>query len=148
MAGSLILTVTTLWVLVLILLDFCAFWPGTWPGDQPFKPLVVKRTFFNLKAWKTIKKYRVVISTLWLLKQASVAGHSKLLIGCVCVYYSYVQVTLCANTVKTYRLELVVDVEGVGEEIMSIPINARSDTFPDVNINSVTWKHTRTSKRS
>ncbi|XP_030281249.1 hydrocephalus-inducing protein homolog isoform X1 [Sparus aurata] len=42
-----------------------------------------------------------------------------------------IEVTLCANTVKTYRLELVVDVEGVGEEIMSIPINARC-VVPDL----------------
>lgn len=77
-----------------------------------------------------------LLNPLTVLNQDSVAGHSKLLNGCVCVYYTFVQVTLCANTVKTYRLELVVDVEGVGEEIMSIPINARSDTFPDVNINS------------
>lgn len=37
-----------------------------------------------------------------------------------------VQVTLCANTVKAYRLALVVDVDGVGEEIRTLPINARS----------------------
>ena len=36
-----------------------------------------------------------------------------------------VQVTLCSNTVKRYQVALVVDVEGVGEEIMTIPITAR-----------------------
>ncbi|XP_075998116.1 hydrocephalus-inducing protein homolog [Genypterus blacodes] len=36
-----------------------------------------------------------------------------------------IKVTLCSNTVRTYRLALVVDVEGVGEEIMSLPISAR-----------------------
>ncbi|XP_071313817.1 hydrocephalus-inducing protein homolog isoform X2 [Trachinotus anak] len=36
-----------------------------------------------------------------------------------------IKVTLCSNTVRTYRLALVVDVEGVGEEIMTLPINAR-----------------------
>lgn len=36
------------------------------------------------------------------------------------------QVTLCANTVKAYRLALVVDVDGVGEEVRTLPINARS----------------------
>ncbi|KAM7413943.1 hypothetical protein PAMA_018980 [Pampus argenteus] len=36
-----------------------------------------------------------------------------------------IKVTLCSNTVKRYRLALVVDVEGVGEEIMTLPINAR-----------------------
>ncbi|XP_056908191.1 hydrocephalus-inducing protein homolog isoform X4 [Takifugu flavidus] len=42
-----------------------------------------------------------------------------------------IQVTLCANTLKTYRLALVVDVEGVGEEIRTLPINARCGV-PDV----------------
>ncbi|CAI5655386.1 unnamed protein product [Oreochromis niloticus] len=36
-----------------------------------------------------------------------------------------IQVTLCSNTVKTYQLSLVVDIEGVGEEILTLPINAR-----------------------
>ena len=49
----------------------------------------------------------------------------------------YVQVTLCSNTVKRYRLALVVDVEGVGEEIMTLPINARSNTSTNVNVNTL-----------
>ncbi|KAM3592002.1 uncharacterized protein V6R79_011190 [Siganus canaliculatus] len=36
-----------------------------------------------------------------------------------------VQVTLCANTVKTYELALAVDIEGVGKELMTLPIKAR-----------------------
>ncbi|XP_024138466.1 hydrocephalus-inducing protein homolog isoform X3 [Oryzias melastigma] len=36
-----------------------------------------------------------------------------------------IKVTLCSNTVKVYRLALVVDVLGVGEEVMTLPINAR-----------------------
>ncbi|XP_047451812.1 hydrocephalus-inducing protein homolog [Mugil cephalus] len=36
-----------------------------------------------------------------------------------------IKVVLCSNTVKRYRLALVVDVEGVGKEIMTLPINAR-----------------------
>ncbi|KAM6936867.1 hydrocephalus-inducing protein homolog [Xenentodon cancila] len=36
-----------------------------------------------------------------------------------------IKVTLCSNTVKTYRLALVMDVQGVGDEIMTLPINAR-----------------------
>ncbi|XP_008288806.1 hydrocephalus-inducing protein homolog [Stegastes partitus] len=35
------------------------------------------------------------------------------------------KVTLCSNTVKRYRLGLTVDVEGVGREILTLPINAR-----------------------
>uniref|UniRef100_A0A3B4XGU3 HYDIN axonemal central pair apparatus protein n=1 Tax=Seriola lalandi dorsalis TaxID=1841481 RepID=A0A3B4XGU3_SERLL len=34
-----------------------------------------------------------------------------------------IKVTLCSNTVRRYRLALVVDVEGVGEEVMTLPIN-------------------------
>ena len=35
------------------------------------------------------------------------------------------QVDLCSNTVKKYDLTLVVDVEGVGDAICSLPIGAR-----------------------
>ncbi|TMS05303.1 Hydrocephalus-inducing protein-like protein [Larimichthys crocea] len=46
-----------------------------------------------------------------------------------------IKVTLCANTVRRYRLALVVDVEGVGEEIRTLPINARC-VVPDVMVES------------
>ncbi|NXF39877.1 HYDIN protein, partial [Nyctibius bracteatus] len=36
-----------------------------------------------------------------------------------------IQVTLCSNTVKTYELALVVDVNGVGKEVSSLPLTAR-----------------------
>ncbi|KAM9508694.1 hydrocephalus-inducing protein-like isoform 3-T3 [Guaruba guarouba] len=36
-----------------------------------------------------------------------------------------IQVTLCSNTVKRYKLALVVDVDGVGKELLSLPIRAR-----------------------
>ncbi|XP_064015890.1 LOW QUALITY PROTEIN: hydrocephalus-inducing protein homolog [Pogoniulus pusillus] len=36
-----------------------------------------------------------------------------------------VQVTLCSNTVGTYKLALVVDVDGVGQELLSLPLTAR-----------------------
>ncbi|XP_077372587.1 hydrocephalus-inducing protein homolog [Festucalex cinctus] len=36
-----------------------------------------------------------------------------------------IKVSLCSNTVKHYRVALVVDVEGVGKEIMALPIIAR-----------------------
>ncbi|KAI3370851.1 hypothetical protein L3Q82_007368 [Scortum barcoo] len=42
-----------------------------------------------------------------------------------------IKVTLCSNTVGRYRQALVVDVEGVGEEIMTLPINARC-VVPDI----------------
>ncbi|XP_028313928.1 hydrocephalus-inducing protein homolog [Gouania willdenowi] len=42
-----------------------------------------------------------------------------------------IEVTLCSNTVRRYRLALVVDIEGVGKEIMTLPINARC-VVPDI----------------
>lgn len=35
------------------------------------------------------------------------------------------QVTLCSNTVKKYETALVVDVKGVGEEVLALLITAR-----------------------
>lgn len=42
----------------------------------------------------------------------------------------------------SYRLALVVDVEGVGKEIMTLPISARSDTFTHVNVHTLFDVHT------
>lgn len=42
---------------------------------------------------------------------------------------SRIQVKLCSNTAKRYWLAMAVDVEGVGNEIGTLPINARSDTL-------------------
>ncbi|XP_065519858.1 hydrocephalus-inducing protein-like, partial [Lathamus discolor] len=36
-----------------------------------------------------------------------------------------IQVTLCSNTVKRYKLALVADVDGVGREVLSLPVRAR-----------------------
>ncbi|XP_068026039.1 hydrocephalus-inducing protein-like [Melanerpes formicivorus] len=36
-----------------------------------------------------------------------------------------IQVTLCSNTLGTYKLALVVDVDGVGQELLSLPLTAR-----------------------
>eukprot|EP00063_Salmo_salar_P029727 XP_014004562.1 PREDICTED: hydrocephalus-inducing protein homolog isoform X1 [Salmo salar] len=36
-----------------------------------------------------------------------------------------IQVTLCSNSVQRYSLALVVDVQGVGEDVLALPINAR-----------------------
>lgn len=40
------------------------------------------------------------------------------------------QVTLCSNTVKSYELALVVDVEGVGKEVLALLLTARYQRFP------------------
>ncbi|XP_069822484.1 hydrocephalus-inducing protein homolog isoform X3 [Dendropsophus ebraccatus] len=36
-----------------------------------------------------------------------------------------IEVTLCSNSLKKYELALVVDVEGIGEEVLALPITAR-----------------------
>ncbi|XP_051512768.1 hydrocephalus-inducing protein homolog [Myxocyprinus asiaticus] len=42
-----------------------------------------------------------------------------------------IQLTLCSNTVQDYSLALVVDIQGVGEEVLALPIKARC-VVPDV----------------
>ncbi|KAF4091545.1 hypothetical protein AMELA_G00038060 [Ameiurus melas] len=46
--------------------------------------------------------------------------------------HSY-EVTLCSNTVQQYSLALVVDVHGVGEEVLALPIKA-SCVIPEVHL--------------
>ncbi|XP_075181569.1 hydrocephalus-inducing protein homolog [Anomaloglossus baeobatrachus] len=36
-----------------------------------------------------------------------------------------IEVTLCSNTLKKYELALVVDVAGIGEEVLALPVTAR-----------------------
>ncbi|KAM4733696.1 hydrocephalus-inducing protein homolog isoform 3-T4 [Anableps anableps] len=45
-----------------------------------------------------------------------------------------IKVTLCSNTVKKYELALAVNVEGVGEEVMILPLNARC-VVPEIKVN-------------
>ena len=40
------------------------------------------------------------------------------------------QVTLCSNTVRQYELALVLDVDGVGQEVLALPLTARYRRFP------------------
>uniref|UniRef100_H2ZTJ9 Uncharacterized protein n=1 Tax=Latimeria chalumnae TaxID=7897 RepID=H2ZTJ9_LATCH len=44
-----------------------------------------------------------------------------------------IEVTLCSNSVKNYELALVVDVQGVGEEVLTLPILARC-VVPSVQV--------------
>ncbi|XP_030621187.1 hydrocephalus-inducing protein homolog [Chanos chanos] len=46
-----------------------------------------------------------------------------------------VQVTLCSNTRQDYNLALIVDVKGVGEEVLALPIKARC-VVPEVVLES------------
>lgn len=40
------------------------------------------------------------------------------------------QVTLCSNTLKRYELALVVDVDGVGKEVLALLLTARYRALP------------------
>ncbi|XP_028440234.1 hydrocephalus-inducing protein homolog [Perca flavescens] len=52
--------------------------------------------------------------------------------GSVCSFSDVsIEVTLCSNTVKSYSLALVVDVQGVGKKIITLPIIARC-VVPDI----------------
>ncbi|XP_077566662.1 hydrocephalus-inducing protein homolog isoform X1 [Stigmatopora nigra] len=46
-----------------------------------------------------------------------------------------IKVTLCSNTVKHYRVALVVDIDGVGKEVMALPIIARC-VVPDIMVDT------------
>ncbi|XP_034542457.1 hydrocephalus-inducing protein homolog isoform X2 [Notolabrus celidotus] len=48
-----------------------------------------------------------------------------------------IKLTLCSNTVKRYRLALAVDIEGVGEGIVTLPIIARC-VVPDIVVETPT----------
>ncbi|KFQ76081.1 Hydrocephalus-inducing protein, partial [Phaethon lepturus] len=48
-----------------------------------------------------------------------------------------IQVTLCSNTVKTYELALVVDVDGVGKEVLALLLTARCIVPPLRALNPV-----------
>ena len=41
------------------------------------------------------------------------------------IWYLHFQVELTSNTVKKYDMSLVVDVEGVGTELLALPITAK-----------------------
>ncbi|XP_047385193.1 hydrocephalus-inducing protein homolog isoform X1 [Sciurus carolinensis] len=47
--------------------------------------------------------------------------------------FAAIRVTLCSNTVKKYELALVVDVEGIGEEVLALLITARC-VVPDLQL--------------
>ncbi|NXD48612.1 HYDIN protein, partial [Corvus moneduloides] len=48
-----------------------------------------------------------------------------------------IEVTLCSNTVREYRLELVVDVDGVGEKVLALTLTARCIVPPLQVLNPV-----------
>ncbi|NXP25966.1 HYDIN protein, partial [Scytalopus superciliaris] len=46
--------------------------------------------------------------------------------GTICPQeFQDIQVTLCSNTVRRYKMELVVDVDGVGKKMSALPLTAR-----------------------
>ncbi|NXD22968.1 HYDIN protein, partial [Spelaeornis formosus] len=50
-----------------------------------------------------------------------------------------IKVTLCSNTVKEYKLELVMDVEGVGKNVFVLTLTARCIVPPLRVLNPVVW---------
>ncbi|RMC08855.1 hypothetical protein DUI87_13849 [Hirundo rustica rustica] len=50
-----------------------------------------------------------------------------------------IQVTLCSNTVRDYKLELVVDVDGVGKNVLALTLTARCIVPPLRVLNPVVW---------
>ncbi|NXE99000.1 HYDIN protein, partial [Menura novaehollandiae] len=58
--------------------------------------------------------------------------------GAICSLGSQdIQVTLCSNTVGEYKLELVVDVDGVGKKVLALPLTARCIVPPLQVLNPV-----------
>ncbi|NXY09427.1 HYDIN protein, partial [Pteruthius melanotis] len=58
--------------------------------------------------------------------------------GIICSLGSQdIEVTLCSNTVGEYKLELVVDVDGVGERVFALPLTARCIVPPLQVLNPV-----------
>lgn len=50
--------------------------------------------------------------------------------ACLSIYvYLCLQVTLCSHSVQRYSLALVLDAQGVGEEVLALPINARLEIY-------------------
>ncbi|XP_072277434.1 hydrocephalus-inducing protein homolog [Pyxicephalus adspersus] len=53
-----------------------------------------------------------------------------------------IEVTFCSNQVKKYELALVVDVEGIGEEVLALPITARC-VVPPLFVDNLAMKFGR-----
>ncbi|OCT82470.1 hypothetical protein XELAEV_18025000mg [Xenopus laevis] len=53
-----------------------------------------------------------------------------------------IQVTICSNQVKRYEMALVVDVDGIGDEVLALPITARC-VVPTVCLEDSTLKFSR-----
>ncbi|CAN2389289.1 axonemal central apparatus assembly [Pristimantis euphronides] len=53
-----------------------------------------------------------------------------------------IEVTLCSNSLKNYELALVVDVDGVGEEVLALPITARC-VVPPLFVENITITYNR-----
>ncbi|XP_073461747.1 hydrocephalus-inducing protein homolog [Aquarana catesbeiana] len=53
-----------------------------------------------------------------------------------------IEVTFCANQVKKYELALVVDIDGIGEEVLALPITARC-VVPPLFVENLSVKFNR-----
>ncbi|EMP25540.1 Hydrocephalus-inducing protein like protein [Chelonia mydas] len=101
--------------------------PGDGPGDPSVTSFVqtldITRTSWRKGAQGSVKPKEFIITP----SSGTIRSHGLL----------DIQVTLCSNTVKKYETALVVDVDGIGEEVLALLITARCVVPPLRVVNPV-----------
>ncbi|KAH1181798.1 hypothetical protein KIL84_005524, partial [Mauremys mutica] len=101
--------------------------PGDGPGDpsvtSSVQTLDITRTSWRKGAQGSIKPKEFTITP----SRGTIRSHELL----------DIQVTLCSNAVKKYEMALVVDVDGIGEEVLALLITARCVVPPLRVVNPV-----------
>ncbi|XP_074864560.1 hydrocephalus-inducing protein homolog isoform X2 [Carettochelys insculpta] len=101
--------------------------PGDGPGDPSVTSFVqildITRTSWRKRAQGTAKPKEFSITP----SSGTIRSHGLL----------DIEVTLCSNTVKKYEMALVVDVAGIGEEVLALLITARCVVPPLRVVNPV-----------
>ncbi|XP_067402985.1 hydrocephalus-inducing protein homolog isoform X1 [Emydura macquarii macquarii] len=99
----------------LIPMTFILRVPGDGPGDPSVTSCVqtldITRTSWRKGTQGSVKPKEFTITP----SSGTIRSHGLL----------DIQVTLCSNTVKKYEMALVVDVDGIGEEVLALLITAR-----------------------
>ncbi|CAM5150043.1 unnamed protein product [Eretmochelys imbricata] len=111
----------------LIPMTFNLYVPGDGPGDPSVTSFVqtldITRTSWIKGAQGSVKPKEFIITP----SSGTIRPHGLL----------DIQVTLCSNTVKKYETALVVDVDGIGEEVLALLITARCVVPPLRVVNPV-----------
>uniref|UniRef100_A0A8C3T1C3 HYDIN axonemal central pair apparatus protein n=1 Tax=Chelydra serpentina TaxID=8475 RepID=A0A8C3T1C3_CHESE len=101
--------------------------PGDGPGDPSVTSFVqtldITRTSWRKGAQGSVKPKEFTITP----SSGTIRSHGLL----------DIQVTLCSNTAKRYEMALVVDVDGIGEEVLALLITARCVVPPLRVVNPV-----------